>query len=522
MTINADHSRNFDLVNRYAARIRSRHDSVAMPVRTRHRTQGIHTFGRRPVTHTRSGSTRSKRAFTTLMATAIMATAAPAASASSSSGYEVQTGDTLTSIAEQHGMSIDELLQINAIDDPNQIQVGAQLQLSSQQSGVKDRIQSENEADADSDIQIGDTVYEVREGDTLFEIAQEHGVSLGELLTANDINDENVVFAGDFLIIPTSSQDLETVLESQDIAMQETQEIPVVQEPEPVAEVDDDSYIVSLHFVARGETPGGIAQRYGITVDQLLMANGLNDVTQVPAGNLLRIPDPSWTGQAPSQPARVAPETVQDVTEQDQTGAQPERSITEVNEHPISSESMLDQMPVQQQALPLSSSTASLSMTTAYWGHQVSEWVFIENMSFHPNPHRGFRGDMEAAAGGIGDYGVYPKPLSTMLSNYGFIGDEFYTMGDPQELKERIDRGQPVLVWMTSNATPQNRFYEWHQGERFALVPQQMVAVAYGYDNDSIHIADPGTGQNLTYSWTEFINSWSTFDGMSMAVYPKG
>jgi LysM repeat protein len=521
MTINAEHSRNFDLVNRYAARIRSRHDSIAMPVRTHHRTQGIHTFGRRPVTHTRSGSTRSKRAFTTLMATAIMATAAPAASASSSSSsYEVQAGDTLTSIAEQHGMSVEKLLLNNAIKDPDQIQVGTHLHLSNQQFVGKDRVQSEAEADAD--IQIGDTVYEVREGDTLYGIAQEHRVSLEELLVANGIDDENVIFAGDFLVIPTSSQDLESVLDSQDINTQETQELPEVQGPETAEEVDDESYIVSLHFVARGETPGGIAQRYGITVDQLLMANGINDVTQVPAGSLLRIPDPSWTGQPTAQPEQSVVETDGEVTEQDQTSAQSERSITEVNEHPISNESILDEMPVQQQALPLSSSTASLSMATAYWGHQVSEWVFIENMSYHPNPHRGFRGDMEAASGGIGDYGVYPKPLSTLLSNYGFIGDEFYTMGDPQELKERIDRGQPVLVWMTSNATPQNRFYEWHQGERFALVPHQTVAVAYGYDDDSIHIADAGTGQYLTYSWTEFINSWSTFDGMSMAIYPKG
>jgi uncharacterized protein YvpB len=141
---------------------------------------------------------------------------------------------------------------------------------------------------------------------------------------------------------------------------------------------------------------------------------------------------------------------------------------------------MLSEMPVLQQSLSLSCESAALSIATAYWGYQVSEWVFIENMPSHPNPHHGFRGDMNGQFGGTDDYGVYAGPLSTMLANYGFIGDEFYTYGDTSQLTSRIDAGQPVLVWMTSMASPQERFYEEFEGERFTLVPRQHAARALG------------------------------------------
>jgi uncharacterized protein YvpB len=161
-------------------------------------------------------------------------------------------------------------------------------------------------------------------------------------------------------------------------------------------------------------------------------------------------------------------------------------------------------------------------MATAYWGYQVSEWVFIENMPYHANPHRGFRGDMNGPFGGTDDYGVYAKPVASILANYGFMGEEFYSMGDPEPLKYWIDQGVPVLVWMSNMASVQDRSYEWHEGERFTLVPQQHVVVAYGYDDNGVHVADPGDGQHRVFGWDDFQRSWSYFDGMSLAVYPKG
>ena len=44
--------------------------------------------------------------------------------------------------------------------------------------------------------------YTVQQGDTLFSIAQRFGISLDELIVANEIGDPNVIYEGDTLTIP--------------------------------------------------------------------------------------------------------------------------------------------------------------------------------------------------------------------------------------------------------------------------------------------------------------------------------
>jgi len=44
------------------------------------------------------------------------------------------------------------------------------------------------------------------------------------------------------------------------------------------------------HVVAEGETPWSIAQQYGVSVEELLSANGIEDPTTVQIGEELRIP----------------------------------------------------------------------------------------------------------------------------------------------------------------------------------------------------------------------------------------
>ena len=43
--------------------------------------------------------------------------------------YVVQQGDTLYDIAVQHGVGMEELMAVNNMDDPNQLQVGQELEI---------------------------------------------------------------------------------------------------------------------------------------------------------------------------------------------------------------------------------------------------------------------------------------------------------------------------------------------------------------------------------------------------------
>jgi LysM repeat protein len=49
---------------------------------------------------------------------------------------------------------------------------------------------------------VGERVYVVKEGDTLWSVAQDHGVSVEQIMEANDLEDRNFIWWGQRLIIP--------------------------------------------------------------------------------------------------------------------------------------------------------------------------------------------------------------------------------------------------------------------------------------------------------------------------------
>lgn len=102
--------------------------------------------------------------------------------------------------------------------------------------------------------------YMVRRGDSLSVIAQQHGVTLAELRSANGLRNSDVIHVGQTLAIPGG--------EGGWLASQSTE-----------------------HVIARGETLSGIADRYRVSLSRLRTVNDINgDVIHV--GQVLTIPAP--------------------------------------------------------------------------------------------------------------------------------------------------------------------------------------------------------------------------------------
>ncbi|MGB3785385.1 MAG: LysM peptidoglycan-binding domain-containing protein, partial [Priestia megaterium] len=103
-----------------------------------------------------------------------------AASASTSGTYEVQKGDTLWKIAQNHNVSVDELKDANKLTStliyPNQT-----LNLSS----------------------IKEIVHTVKRGDTLWSIGQHYGVTVEEIKEWNGLTSD-LVFPGEQFKIKTA------------------------------------------------------------------------------------------------------------------------------------------------------------------------------------------------------------------------------------------------------------------------------------------------------------------------------
>jgi len=150
--------------------------------------------------------------------------------------YNVQAGDTLSSIAQKYGVTLGALEQVNTqIANWDLIYVGEQINLPAGAIPITGGTPTPTPAP-------GTSIYTVQSGDTLSSIAQSHGVTLGALEQANSqISDWNLIYAGEQINIPAAT-------------------IPITG--------GSGTYIVQP-----GDTMTKIAQSYNITLSALEQAN---------------------------------------------------------------------------------------------------------------------------------------------------------------------------------------------------------------------------------------------------------
>jgi LysM repeat protein len=110
--------------------------------------------------------------------------------------------------------------------------------------------------------------YQVRRGETLSGIAATFGVSSSTIADANRLSDPDVVYAGSWITIPSSSSTAAT----------------------PAQE----------HRVAPGETLSGIAAHFGLATSTLAEANNIDDPDVVVVGTVLTIPSVGTGGAGAS------------------------------------------------------------------------------------------------------------------------------------------------------------------------------------------------------------------------------
>ena len=92
--------------------------------------------------------------------------------------YTVKRGDTLSEIAMRFNTTVDNLVKINNIQNPNLIYVGEIIKIKDQQ-----------------------TTYKIQKGDTLSEIAAKFQTTVAKLVKLNDIQNPNLIYAGETIKI---------------------------------------------------------------------------------------------------------------------------------------------------------------------------------------------------------------------------------------------------------------------------------------------------------------------------------
>ena len=121
--------------------------------------------------------------------------------------------------------------------------------------------------------------YTVKAEDTLYDIAQRFGVSVDDLMEANEITDPASLSIGQKLVIPGQ----ETGGASEGTATPEAEAATAT--PTTTAE--------GVYIVQEDDNPSSIAAKFGISTEELMEANDITDPTSLVVGQELIIPTPT-------------------------------------------------------------------------------------------------------------------------------------------------------------------------------------------------------------------------------------
>lgn len=139
--------------------------------------------------------------------------------------YIVKKGDSLWSIANKYGLTVDKLKDINNLSS-NMLSVGQKLLIN-------------DGTDVDN---VNENYYIVKSGDTLYSIAKKYGLSVDELKKMNNLSSNTLSINQKLLV----GNDMST----------------------------DDNY--DVYVVKSGDTLWGIASKYNTSVDKIKDINNLN------------------------------------------------------------------------------------------------------------------------------------------------------------------------------------------------------------------------------------------------------
>lgn len=155
--------------------------------------------------------------------------------------YIVKPGDTLSHIALWYNTTVEELVRLNNIQNPDLIYVGQKI-----------LILASDEPNKEKEI-----TYTVRYGDSLWKIANRYGVSVNSLVSLNNIQNPNLIYPGQQIRVKVSG---------------------------------NNNQANTLYYrVRRGDSLWRIARRYRTTVSNLVRLNNIKNPNLIYIGQILRI-----------------------------------------------------------------------------------------------------------------------------------------------------------------------------------------------------------------------------------------
>ncbi len=201
--------------------------------------------------------------------------------------YTVQKGDTLSSIAKRHGVSVQSLKDLNNISNPSSLRAGTKIRIhekAATQVAARSTAQETASSAKASSSSTALVRYQVKKGDTLGAIAARNGVTVQDLMAWNNIQKATSLRAGQTIkIAATTTAATETVAAREEVEEKEAT-------PPKAAR--------AAHIVQQGDTLGAIAAHYQVSTNDLLRWNNLNKRSILKIGQKIVVESDGDLGRA--------------------------------------------------------------------------------------------------------------------------------------------------------------------------------------------------------------------------------
>lgn len=178
----------------------------------------------------------------------------------SAASYTVKSGDTLSGIASRYNTTVNQIVSLNQLSNPNLIYVGQVLKLKNSQT-------TNSSSSSSSTATTTAGTYTVKAGDTLSAIASRYSTSSSTLASLNSLSNPNLIYVGQVLKVSSNASTSSSTSSSANSTVT----------------------TAASYTVKAGDTLSAIAAKYGTTYQALASTNSISNPNDIYVGQVIKV-----------------------------------------------------------------------------------------------------------------------------------------------------------------------------------------------------------------------------------------